>query len=243
MVEWLRSNAGGVGPAARRPPPRRLAARRGGRVARRGAPRPGGRRPAPREPAGVRHARRRWRVSGPAARRAGAGRRTIRARVPEPARRRPRGPAPDAPGDRAGSGARGEGRLDRGQRPPRPRAWRPAGRHRRRADRAHPARAVRRPPPDRRADHARAADPGRCARPGRHGLGLEPTRVEGPICESTDALGVHDLPPLRRGDLVAIADTGAYAASLASTYNGRPRAPQVFIEPDGTVRLARRARR
>ena len=74
-------------------------------------------------------------------------------------------------------------------------------------------------------------------------LGLEPTRVEGPICESTDALGVHDLPPLRRGDLVAIADTGAYAASLASTYNGRPRAPQVFIEPDGTVRLARRARR
>ena len=45
----------------------------------------------------------------------------------------------------------------------------------------------------------------------------EPTRVEGPICESTDALGVHDLPPLRRGDLVAIRDAGAYAASLAST--------------------------
>ena len=43
----------------------------------------------------------------------------------------------------------------------------------------------------------------------RHGrrrrLEVEPTRVEGPICESTDALGVHDLPPLRRGDLVAIA--------------------------------------
>ena len=42
----------------------------------------------------------------------------------------------------------------------------------------------------------------------------EPTRVEGPICESTDALGMHDLPPLRRGDLVAISDAGAYAASL-----------------------------
>ena len=66
-------------------------------------------------------------------------------------------------------------------------------------------------------------------------LALEPTRVEGPICESTDALGTHDLPPLRRGDLVAIADAGAYAASLSSTYNGRPRAPQVFIETDGNA--------
>ncbi len=71
-------------------------------------------------------------------------------------------------------------------------------------------------------------------------LATEPTRVEGPICESTDALGVHDLPPLRRGDLVAISDAGAYAASLASTYNGRPRVPQVFIEMDGRLRLARR---
>jgi diaminopimelate decarboxylase len=68
--------------------------------------------------------------------------------------------------------------------------------------------------------------------------GGEPTRVEGPICESTDALGMHDLPPLRRGDLVAIADTGAYAASLASTYNGRPRAPQVLIGLDGAIRRA-----
>jgi diaminopimelate decarboxylase len=69
-----------------------------------------------------------------------------------------------------------------------------------------------------------------------------PTRVEGPICESTDALGVHDLPPLRRGDVVAIRDAGAYAASLASTYNGRPRPPQVFLESGGALRLARAAR-
>jgi diaminopimelate decarboxylase len=69
-----------------------------------------------------------------------------------------------------------------------------------------------------------------------------PTRVEGPICESTDALGLHDLPPLRRGDLVAISDAGAYGASLASTYNGRPHAPQVLVEPDGRLRLGRRTR-
>jgi len=69
---------------------------------------------------------------------------------------------------------------------------------------------------------------------------LAPARVEGPICESTDALGTHDLPPLQRGDLVAIADAGAYAASLGSTYNGRPRPPQVFLSPDGRLTLGRR---
>jgi diaminopimelate decarboxylase len=66
-----------------------------------------------------------------------------------------------------------------------------------------------------------------------------PTRVEGPVCESTDHLGTHDLPRLARGDLVAIRDAGAYAASLESTYNGRPRPPQVLLEPDGALRLVR----
>ena len=69
---------------------------------------------------------------------------------------------------------------------------------------------------------------------------LEPTRVEGPICESTDHLGEHSLPALRRGDLVAIRDTGAYAASLGSAYNGRPRPPQVILETDGRLNLVRR---
>ena len=70
--------------------------------------------------------------------------------------------------------------------------------------------------------------------------GLRLTAVEGPICESTDSLGQHALPPLVRGDLVAIRDAGAYGASLGSTYNGRPRAPQVLLEPDGSFSLARR---
>jgi diaminopimelate decarboxylase len=51
-------------------------------------------------------------------------------------------------------------------------------------------------------------------------------RVDGPICESTDRLGEAALPPLRRGDLVAVGVVGAYGAAMASTYNGRPRAPQ-----------------
>ena len=70
--------------------------------------------------------------------------------------------------------------------------------------------------------------------------GFEPASVDGPICESTDHLGEHLLPPLRRGDLVAIRDAGAYSASLASTYNGRPRPPQVIVEPDGWLTLVRR---
>ena len=64
------------------------------------------------------------------------------------------------------------------------------------------------------------------------------TRVEGPICESTDGLGDHDLPPLRRGDLVAIADAGAYAASMAMRYNGRPRVAQVLLDPAGRISRA-----
>ena len=65
------------------------------------------------------------------------------------------------------------------------------------------------------------------------------TRVEGPICESTDSLGEHPLPPLRRGDLVAIRDAGAYGASMASAYNGRARPAQLLLEADGRLRVGR----
>lgn len=50
-------------------------------------------------------------------------------------------------------------------------------------------------------------------------------RVDGPVCESTDILGSASLPPLERGDVVAIGMAGAYGAVMASTYNGR-RLPQ-----------------
>ena len=70
--------------------------------------------------------------------------------------------------------------------------------------------------------------------------GWQVARVDGPICESTDTFGEHRLPPLRRGDLVAIRDTGAYGAAMRSAYNGRPRPPEIFVEVDGTLTLARR---
>lgn len=70
--------------------------------------------------------------------------------------------------------------------------------------------------------------------------GADVAAVHGPICESTDALGEHPLPPLRRGDIVAIRDAGAYGASLSSTYNGRPRPPQVILNRDGVTAVIRR---
>lgn len=82
------------------------------------------------------------------------------------------------------------------------------------------------------------------ARHGVHALRADagataPTQVHGPVCESGDAFGDHELPALARGDLVAIDNTGAYAASLASQYNGRPLAPQVLLGPGGELVLAR----
>ncbi len=65
------------------------------------------------------------------------------------------------------------------------------------------------------------------------------TAVEGPVCESSDTFGLHQLPALRRGDLVAISGTGAYGSSMATRYNGRPRPAEVFIRPGGDLELAR----
>lgn len=65
------------------------------------------------------------------------------------------------------------------------------------------------------------------------------TAVEGPVCESSDTFGLHQLPALRRGELVAISGSGAYGSSLASRYNGRPRPAEVFISRSGGLELAR----
>lgn len=65
-------------------------------------------------------------------------------------------------------------------------------------------------------------------------------RVDGPVCESTDSLGTARLPPLQRGDVVAIGVCGAYGAAMASTYNGRPRAAQVAWDGERLALLRRR---
>jgi diaminopimelate decarboxylase len=65
-------------------------------------------------------------------------------------------------------------------------------------------------------------------------------RVDGPICESTDTLGEASLPALERGDVVAIGVAGAYGSSMASTYNGRPRPPEIAWDGERLLVLRRR---
>jgi diaminopimelate decarboxylase len=70
------------------------------------------------------------------------------------------------------------------------------------------------------------------------GAAVRPTTVAGRHCESGDLLGI-DVPlpvDLAAGDLLAMAATGAYAQSMASTYNRFPRPPVVLVA-DGDARV------
>jgi len=67
-----------------------------------------------------------------------------------------------------------------------------------------------------------------------------PVDVVGPICESGDFLARDlRLPELEAGDLLAVGNSGAYAASMASNYNSRPLAAEV-LTGDGPPRLVRK---
>jgi len=64
--------------------------------------------------------------------------------------------------------------------------------------------------------------------------------VVGPICESSDFLGKdRHLPPVGRGDLLAVFSAGAYGMGMASEYNGHPRPAEVLVD-GAAARLIRR---
>ena len=63
--------------------------------------------------------------------------------------------------------------------------------------------------------------------------------VVGPICESADFLAKDRRLAAREGDLLALMSAGAYAMSMSSNYNSRPRAPEVLVDR-ATVHLVRR---
>ncbi len=65
--------------------------------------------------------------------------------------------------------------------------------------------------------------------------------VVGGICESSDFLAKdRQLPPLKRGDLLAVFAAGAYGFVMASQYNSRPRAPEVLVDGDDWKIIRRR---
>ncbi len=70
--------------------------------------------------------------------------------------------------------------------------------------------------------------------------GLLEQDVVGPVCESGDFLAKdRKLPPVVRGDLLAVFSAGAYGMVLASHYNARPHPPEILV--DGSdVRVIRR---
>ncbi len=58
----------------------------------------------------------------------------------------------------------------------------------------------------------------------------EVVSVVGPICETGDRLGIdHLLPPTEEGDVLLIANTGAYGYTMSSRYNLREPAEEVVI--------------
>lgn len=65
--------------------------------------------------------------------------------------------------------------------------------------------------------------------------------IVGPVCETGDCfLRDWDLGPVKAGDVLAIWTAGAYGMSLASNYNGRPRAAEILVSGKKTRLIRRR---
>ena len=63
--------------------------------------------------------------------------------------------------------------------------------------------------------------------------GVEVVDIVGPICEGTDYFAKNrPMPPVERGDLVAVFSAGAYGYTMASNYNARPLCPEVLVDGD-----------
>ena len=68
-----------------------------------------------------------------------------------------------------------------------------------------------------------------------------PCDIVGPICESGDFLAKdRRLPPVKRGDLLAVFSTGAYGYVMASNYNTFPRPAEVLVSGGAGKLVTRR---
>ena len=65
--------------------------------------------------------------------------------------------------------------------------------------------------------------------------------VVGPVCESSDYLAKdRRLPPMKRGELLAVFSAGAYGMAMSSNYNGRCRAAEVLVDGQASRLIRRR---
>ena len=68
---------------------------------------------------------------------------------------------------------------------------------------------------------------------GRSDGTTETVNVVGPVCESGDFLALdRKLPRVEAGEYLAVLGTGAYGFVMSSTYNARPRPPEVMVDGD-----------
>lgn len=66
--------------------------------------------------------------------------------------------------------------------------------------------------------------------------------IVGSLCENCDKFAVNrELPPIKPGDYLVIHDTGAHGHAMGFNYNGKLRSAELLLQPDGSVRLIRRA--
>lgn len=66
--------------------------------------------------------------------------------------------------------------------------------------------------------------------------------VTGSLCENNDKFAIdRPLPPLERGDMVVIHDSGAHGHAMGFNYNGKLRHAELLLRPDGSVVQIRRA--
>jgi len=73
-----------------------------------------------------------------------------------------------------------------------------------------------------------------------HIEGNQVVDIVGPICEGADFLAKdRSIPPVERGDLLAVFTAGAYGFTMSSNYNTRGRAAEVLVEGD-SFRVIRR---
>ena len=65
--------------------------------------------------------------------------------------------------------------------------------------------------------------------------------IVGPVCESADFLAKgRFLPPVKRGDLIAVFTAGAFSFVMASHYNSRPNAAEVLVIGDRFQKIRHR---
>jgi diaminopimelate decarboxylase len=105
------------------------------------------------------------------------------------------------------------------------------GDRRRRDERSHAARLVRR-----LSSHR--GGPAEAVRPSGAST---VSNVVGPVCESGDTFAMaREMDEVRAGDLVIFRTAGAYGAAMSSGYNSRPLTPEVLVSGDSWALVRRR---